>query len=504
MTPISDPLNHNDNNYDADTENRNHQNHHHYHHHYSPHFPFWCGNYVLWGIPTAATTSTTTTTTTSTFIQTQTTNGDERTTTTQQQHQQQYDVDNDDMMICNNNNNIITTYIRNKTIHGLAIDVYGRATIGMSSIFLGPALLHLANIAAGCSSTSSTSTNLNEEQVDNNTTTNTICTNTIYGFRPSSLLTNIAAISGIVGCMALPFIGSIMDHTHYRKYIGSISGILLCIIKIIEFICLSNYIQTILSNVWLYIAILQIVASVTFYTHLTAAYAYLSELSSIPSQQSHYNTSFFIIMYGSTLFFMVEVLILSSIFQNANANNNNTDDDDDDGDVGTAQTALFITIITCTACFYYSWTYCFPYATAKKAIPLHQSVYSAGFYTLYHTMKQLLSVDHPTTKTNSHHRPMSTTPTLTTRSSQPRHHIVNTFDHDENDVITSIPPLNHDNDDDDIDDPHPGHIRPTKNHAMFYILCSVSFSEAAANAIIVISTTYMKEMLQFNANQSYV
>jgi hypothetical protein len=402
------------------------------------------------------------------------------------------------------------------TIHGLAIDVYGRATIGMSSIFLGPALLHLANIAAGCDPDENTTNNNNSNSNSNSYDSDSICTNTIYGFRPSSLLTNIAAVSGIIGCIALPFIGSLMDHTNHRKYIGSMSGMVLCMIKIIEYVSLSHWIRSILPNIWFYIAILQIVASVTFYTHLTAAYAYLSELSSIPQQQSHYNTSLFVIMYASTLVFMVEVLSLSTIVpwwhrshdgsNEASDNNNNNEDDDD---VGTAQVALFITIITCTACFYYSWTYCFPYTTAKKVIPPHQSVYTAGFYTLYHTMKQLLSststYHQPTTTTTTSSSIQTTTPALTT--SQLHHHemvVVHTFDVVDDNVCnnTSLPQQQH------HQQPQQHSITQVhhraKNTATFYILCSVSFSEAAANAIIVISTTYMKEVLQFNANNSYV
>ena len=355
----------------------------------------------------------------------------------------------------------------------------------MSSIFLGPALLHLANVAAGCIDNE----NDRNQSSNSDTTTTESCSNTIYGFRPSSLLTNIAAVSGMIGCFALPFIGSVMDHTNHRKCIGAISGMVLCGIKILEYIGLSNIVRSILPNSWFYIAILQIVASVTFYTHLTAAYAYLSELSSIPQQQSRYNTSFFVIMYGSTLVFMVEVLSLSTIFQSSSSSSSNNDDDDD---VDTAEMALIITIMTCTACFYYSWTYCFPYTPAKKVIPLHQSVYSAGFYTLFHTLKQLLS---PAPNYNQSTTTTTTASSIVPRTLTPqqRHEIVSTFDIDEQSCTAELQ-IQH----------SLRRMQYRTNQAMFYILCSVSFSEAAANAIIVISTTYMKEVLQFNGNNSYV
>lgn len=280
-----------------------------------------------------------------------------------------------------------------RVIHGLAMDVYGRATIGMSSIFLGPALLSLANQAAG-------------EGCDD-------CT--IHGFRPSSLLTNMAALSGFLGCIALPFFGSIIDHTSLRKSIGLYTGIGMILLKSIECIALR------FPKLWLYIAATQIASSVTFYVHLTATYAYLSELSTHPAQQSYYNTSLFVIMYASTLIFMLESLGLSSLLPSPAAAVNE--------DVRTARLALAITIATCAPCFGYGWTRCFPHRPATRVVPPGQSVATAGFYTLRTTCGNL------------------------------------------------APPLR-------------------------CVLASVALSEAAANAIIVVSTTYMKQMLQMNAQDS--
>jgi hypothetical protein len=121
------------------------------------------------------------------------------------------------------------------TIHGLALDVYARATIGMSSIFLGPALLSLANAAAGCS-------NSDDRDATNSDTdgTTTECTATVYGFRPSSLLTNIAAVSGVLGCIALPYFGSIIDRTPYRRHVGYGTAIGLTLLKAVETLLITS------------------------------------------------------------------------------------------------------------------------------------------------------------------------------------------------------------------------------------------------------------------------
>jgi hypothetical protein len=484
----------------------------HHQEHQQPLFPFWCGNFILHDY-TCFTNSCS-----NRFV-------DWCYSRRRYDHHQLTAIETDtptvitpDIDDLHSNNNIgnatsmngnVSDMIDSRTImtiHGLAIDVYGRATIGMSSLFLGPALLSLANVAAGCFNIDDTTNGNNNADDNGNNNTYDSCSNvTIYGFRPSSLLTNIAAISGLLGCIVLPFFGSLIDHTNYRQFIGYTTGIVLCCIKIVEFIGLT--LRHILPNIWLYIAILQVASSIMFYLHLLAAYAYISELSSIPQKQSYYNSSLFVIMYMSTLIFMIQVLFLSNTIQLPS-----TTLDMASKDVFTALIALGITIITCVSCFYYSWKYCFPYVNAKKLVPPNQTLYSAGFYTIYHTIQQLLynnnnnnyDVDeddddinnghvhdhngndiHNANWTNEHSIPITSSSIKTIPD---KHGTNNSMDRTEAIRSGSLR----------------RHINVNNNKAIFYILCSVSFSEAAANAIIVISTTYMKEILQMNADDSYV
>lgn len=280
---------------------------------------------------------------------------------------------------------------------GLAVDVYARATLGMSSIFLGPALLELAAAAAGCPVVAQ------EEEEEE-------CTNTIYGFRPSSLLTNLAAVSGILGCIALPLFGSIVDHTVYRRHVGGYTAVGLTIVKGIE--------VTVGPRTWLFVASLQVVSSLLFYIHITASYAYISELSSDSAKQASYNTSFFIIMYVSTLVFMMEVMGLSTILGT--------------GDVGTARVSQTVTVLTCAPCFYFAWTYLFRDRPALSQVPEGMSLLTAGFRKLLRTLRQI----------RAQHR------------------------------------------------------------ALIYLMLAIAFSEAAGGALIAVSTTYMKNVLNMNANES--
>jgi len=79
-----------------------------------------------------------------------------------------------------------------KEAKGFALLGVTRGTIIMTNIFLSTSLLYLARIAAGC----------DIEDVN--------CSNTVYGFRPSSLITNIAVVSGILAALLMPFTGAII------------------------------------------------------------------------------------------------------------------------------------------------------------------------------------------------------------------------------------------------------------------------------------------------------
>lgn len=256
--------------------------------------------------------------------------------------------------------------------YGLAVDAYARATIGMSSIFLGPALLQLAATAAGCP-LADTDDNNDQDEGD----VYEECTNTIHGFRPSSLLTNLAAVAGVVGCLAVPFIGSMVDHTAFRRELGAATAALLIVVKALELV--------ISAHTWEFVAVLQIVSALLFTSHITASYAYISELSAVPNEQASYNTTFFIILYASTLIFMIQVLLVAALWEKfTNGSNNDTDHD-----ITTARISQSITVLTCAPCFAYAWTHLFRPRPAKHAIPPHQTLLSAGYRQLFGTVRTL-------------------------------------------------------------------------------------------------------------------
>ena len=218
---------------------------------------------------------------------------------------------------------------------GLTLDAYARAYILMSSIFLGPALLQLATAAATTCIASADDDSVVTASAD---ATGTCHVARIYGMKPSSLLSNIAVVTGLLASCSMPLVGAIVDHTSYRKQLGTYTAYALALVKGIEAILLT-------STTWFAVACLQVLSGWLFYAHVVATYAYTSELTQDTTQQTKYNTYFFTVLYAATLIYMAKVLTLSYVFQQ--------------DDVGTARISQLITAVTSAFIFTFAWSFFF-------------------------------------------------------------------------------------------------------------------------------------------------
>jgi len=96
---------------------------------------------------------------------------------------------------------------------------------------------------------------------------------------------------------------------------------------------------------WFAVAALQVVNSMLYNPHISAAYAYTSELSSDPDKQARYNTQLIVVMYTGILLFLVVVLGLAALLGT--------------GDVGTARISQVACAIVSGALFGFAWIYLF-------------------------------------------------------------------------------------------------------------------------------------------------
>jgi MFS-type transporter involved in bile tolerance (Atg22 family) len=239
----------------------------------------------------------------------------------------------------------------------IAVDNFARAVILMGSVFISTALLELAKEQA-----------INDSGCDEN---DAYCSETarVHGFLPSSLLTNISTIAGIFSAITLPLIGAIIDHTNHRRMVGLYSALGMSLIKVIEI--------GISSNTWFFIAILQLVSPILFQLLTVTEYAYGAELSSLPQQQSKYQSHFFLCQFISLISFLIQVLVTSKIKQF--------------DDIQTAKFGALLSTAWTTPLFYLTWQSLFPRRQALHRIPPDQTLFSAGFTKLYKTYQRIKS-----------------------------------------------------------------------------------------------------------------
>ena len=95
-----------------------------------------------------------------------------------------------------------------------------KGVLYMANIFMSASLLYLASQEANCLT--------EDDAVDGE------CTNRVHGFLPSSLITNIAVVSGVLSALLMPVIGAIVDFTRHRWSMGVISAILIVLVQAIQ------------------------------------------------------------------------------------------------------------------------------------------------------------------------------------------------------------------------------------------------------------------------------
>lgn len=101
----------------------------------------------------------------------------------------------------------------------ISFNTFARAIILMAAAFIGPGLLELAKEEAMRDCDINTPECMESARV--------------YGFLPSSLLTNIATVSGMVSALILPPTGAMIDHTSYRRSAGLYASLGMSIIKVV-------------------------------------------------------------------------------------------------------------------------------------------------------------------------------------------------------------------------------------------------------------------------------
>lgn len=138
----------------------------------------------------------------------------------------------------------------------------GRGAIYMANVTLTSAFVYLASQQAGCLTTDTPDGAI--EIIED-------CRRTTYGMIPASLIINIQVISGILNAFWMPYIGAIVDCTHYRRTAGATISFVLVAIQAAQ-------IGT-TSSTWFVMAILQGIAGALFEFVSLVVFSYLPDMA---------------------------------------------------------------------------------------------------------------------------------------------------------------------------------------------------------------------------------
>lgn len=191
---------------------------------------------------------------------------------------------------------------RNPEARAYILDCASRATVGISNIFLGYAILKYAAKAAGCEEVRNLRPSRKwgesamlrpRAQVGKE-----ICGKRLPGgLRASSLLTVMLTVGYVAVALCLPLVGALVDSTPHRRRVGLYTSYVLIAIQALE--------MGISEATWEAMAALQVAAQVAYLLHLVPHFAYIPELTrdetDLASIQatalgSGYGASFFMIL----------------------------------------------------------------------------------------------------------------------------------------------------------------------------------------------------------------
>lgn len=250
-------------------------------------------------------------------------------------------------------------YQGNPEALGWALDGVARSIqfIGAGA-FLSTSLLRLAKEAAGCE----TEPPAEGEAIPE-------CNETVYGIKPSSLLTTYTMFVGIASSAMLPIVGAVIDYTRHRLRVGRCVSMLYTIL-ILPTIFLN-------SDNWFAIAIIQVIISVVGWIQTAITYAYLPELTDDELLLGEWTKSFTMSQFASMVLYLAVIIGSVSLAGRG------------DDDLLTSQVGMSVAFVASATLLPLVWGKLF-----QKREPLHQlpegrSLWTMGFIQLWQTSKHI-------------------------------------------------------------------------------------------------------------------
>jgi MFS-type transporter involved in bile tolerance (Atg22 family) len=235
----------------------------------------------------------------------------------------------------------------------------GRGMLVMSNFYMGSSLLWLASDAAGC---------FDDE---GNSITEGACENKVYGFTPSSLVSNIAVIAGLLAAFLMPICGAIVDYTDYRRATG--------IAVIVVMVAIQGVQIYTVESTWFAMAMLQAVAGFFYELQMVVTYAYMIEIAVAFGERKmiEYTANMTSLQFACQSLFLVIMVAISFMLDPFRKT------------VVTAQISQSLNTIVSIILFGIAWI---KYLTPRKAVnelPEGRSVLTEGFRQNWKTAKTI-------------------------------------------------------------------------------------------------------------------
>ena len=265
----------------------------------------------------------------------------------------------------------------NREALGYALDSMARATVfACWGAFFLPTLQQMATEATVAKCTS-----VENDTVQDNTIIHTSsgmttilkldCSNTenvrIHGIKPSSLLTTLLTIIGLISAALAPIVGAWVDTTAHRRLLGRSLSAVLCMLMIPTiFLQPSN---------WFAMAMLFMILSFGFWIHTLLSFSYLPELTNDPTELNQYTRDISICTFVGMVSFLVIIVGISAAAHL-----------DDLTIAHLSQTMTFGLFAVSTIT---SWGFCFQTRPPARPAATNTNLWTAGFRQLSKTLNKI-------------------------------------------------------------------------------------------------------------------
>ncbi len=248
-------------------------------------------------------------------------------------------------------NNQTGEFVEEATAH--AMDYSARGPINQCGSFVGSAMIRLAAAKAMKAGTP-----------------------TIYGMKPSSVLTVASLIVNITAGVTMPFVGALVDHTDHRKIMGTVSAFIMTVSVAVQI--------AINEDTWLAAYIFEIIGGYFLIMHQVCTMAYLPDLTHDSSEMGHYTARFMINQYFIQSVFTLIIILVSTYWKYA-------DQDVISSTIATARLSAGLATGFGTILLTYAWLFLFRKRPKLREVPEGSNIFTTGFRQIAVTTKHVFS-----------------------------------------------------------------------------------------------------------------